>query len=195
MPSEAASRWNTRYLEDTSSTFDQPRSLLVDHADLLPSGGLALDLAMGTGGNAGFLLKQGLGVIGVDISYVGVNKAHAKHPTLMAVVADLERFSIPPHKFDVILDFLYLQRDLWQLISEGLKIGGLFFIECLTEGMLSIHPEINPTYLLRAGELQRAFSSGDLGKNLEILYYYEGWQTESNLHRRAMASLIARRYS
>jgi len=195
MPSEVASRWNSRYLEGASNSFDQPRSLLVNHADLLPTSGLALDLAMGTGGNAGYLLKRGLRVCGVDISYVGVSKAHAKYPALMAIVADLERFSIPPGKFDVILDFLYLQRNLWQPIYTGLKTGGVVFIECLTEDMLSIHPEINPAYLLKTGELRQVFSTGELGKNLEILYYHEGWQTESNLHRRAMADLIARRNS
>jgi len=195
MPSEAANRWNSRYLEGASNSFDQPRSFLVDHADLLPTSGFALDLAMGTGGNAGYLIKRGLRVCGVDISYVGVTKAHARYPALMAVVADLERFSILPGKFDLILDFLYLQRSLWQPMYDGLKTGGLLFIECLTEAMLSIHPEINPAYLLKSGELSQVFSSGELGKNLEILYYHEGWQTESNLHRRAMANLIARRNS
>ena len=193
MASEAADRWNLRYQEDSKNSFEMPRPLLQDHADLLPVRGLALDLAMGLGGSASFLLQRGLRVIGVDISFVAVKKAQSKLPRLMAVVANLEHFYIPASTFDVIIDFLYLQRDLWQPIYHGLKTGGLIYIECLTEAMLSIHPEINPAYLLKSGELHQTFSSGIMGQNLEILYYREGWQPSSTSHRRATASLIARR--
>lgn len=195
MCSEAASKWNLRYQEDPQNSFESPRSLLLEHADLLPSTGLALDLAMGLGGNAGFLLQRGLRVIGVDISIVAVRKAQTRLPDLIGVVADLEHFFIPANTFDVIINFLYLQRDLWLPITRGLKKDGVLFIESLTEDMLSVHPEINPAYLLKPGELHRAFLGGEMGKVLEILYHHEGWLPTSDSHRRATASLIARRHS
>jgi tellurite methyltransferase len=195
MPTEDANRWNLRYLADPRNSFEQPRTLLLEHADLLPFNGLALDIAMGLGGNASFLLQHGLRVIGVDISYVAVRKAKIELPTLLGVVADLHKFHIPPNTFDVIINFLYLQRDLWMPITIGLKKGGVLFIECLMEDMLSIHPEINPAFLLKAGELQQAFLQANLGMDLEILYYTEGWHSTVTSHPRATASLVARRIS
>jgi tellurite methyltransferase len=193
MPTEDAARWNSRYREDTRNLFEPPRSLLLDHSDIIPKNGLALDIAMGLGGNTNFLLNHGLRVIGVDISLVALLKVKRKLPNLMAVVADLQYFYIPENIFDVIICFLYLQRDLWLPMARGLKKGGLMFIECLTDEMFSIHPEINPANLLKLGELQPAILFGETGKYLEIIHYYEGWQSTVTSHPRAVASLIARR--
>ena len=193
MPTEDAARWNLRYQDDPRTTFDLPRSLLYDHSDLIPTHGLALDLAMGLGDNANFLLNLGLRVIGVDISYVALRKVKSRLSNLMAVVADLEHFYIPPNTFDVVINFLYLQRDLWLPMILGLKKDGIIFIECLTKEMLTIHPEINSAYLLKQGELQQVLLKGDFGKDIELLFYYEGWQALSTSHPRAVASLIARK--
>ena len=193
MPIEDANRWNSRYQADPRNSFELPRALLLEYADLLPFDGLALDIAMGLGGNSRFLLQHGLRVIGVDVSYVATRKAKTELPALMAVVADLNKFHIPPNTFDVIINFLYLQRDLWAPIANGLKKGGVLFIECLMEDMLSIHPEINPAFLLKPGELQQAFLQANLGKNMEILYYTEGWRPTGTSHPRSTSSLVARR--
>ena len=195
MPIEAASRWNARYLNEYRNSFECPRPLLLEFAHLLPSQGMALDLAMGSGGNASFLIQRGLHVIGVDISQVAVYKAKASLPNLMAVIADLECFYIPPHKFDVITNFLYLQRDLWLPMVNALNPNGILFIETLTEEMNSIHPEINPDFLLKHDELRNAFKQGEISYLLDILVYREGWQETSNSHPRSVASLVARRHS
>jgi tellurite methyltransferase len=185
-PVEDADRWNDRYREDKRYSFERPRDFLVDHYSLLPSTGLGFDAAMGLGGNAGFLIERGLSVVGVDISEVGVREARKKHPEIMAVVADLHDFYIPPDKFDVILNFYYLQRDLFPVYRQALKKGGLLIIETLTEDMLQIQPDIEPGFLLARGELQEAFS------DLEILVYQEGWDGDERGHKRAVAGLIAR---
>jgi hypothetical protein len=125
---------------------------------------------MGLGGNAIFLMQHGLQVIGVDISFVAVGKAKSKIPSLMAVVADLKKFYIPERTFSVIIDFLYLQRDLWVPMMMGLKKDGVMIIECLLEDMLSIHPEINPQFLLQTGELEQEFLNCDYRKEMEILH-------------------------
>jgi tellurite methyltransferase len=195
MPTTDADRWNLRYQAGSETASDFPRSRLVDHAPFLPSDGLALDLAMGLGGNAGFLLQHGLRVVGVDISWEAVTRAKKNFPTLMAVVTDLEHYSIPPDRYDVILNFLFLQRNLWRSIQQGLKVNGILFIECLTDEMLSVHPEIDLSYLLKPGELQHAFTNCTAGNELEILYYNEGWSSSIGAHRRATAALIARRVS
>jgi tellurite methyltransferase len=188
-----ADRWNHRYKTDWRNSFEIPRKLLTDHADLLPKNGLALDVAMGLGGNACFLLDLGLRVVGVDISSVAVKRAKSKDASLMAVIADLNHFFIPESKFSVITDFLYLQRELWIPMVKGLVNGGVLMIECLLENMLSIHPEINPQFLIKQGELKEAFDPSGWTEKFEILHYSEGWRETATSHPRATASMILRR--
>ncbi len=195
MTGEDADRWNSRYLAEDLSISHQPSRLLIDHLDLLPRQGLALDLAMGLGHNAGVLLRHGLRVVGVDISWVAVRQAKLNFPGLMCAVVDLERFLIPVNIFDVIINTLYLQRSLWQPIVFGLKIGGIVLIECLTEDMLELHPEIDPSYLLKSGELRQTFTEPGISRNLELLSYSEGWKLSNAQHRRATACLVARRFA
>ena len=188
MPAEDAGRWDQRYAEEERfRTFTQPRPFLVEHARLLPKRGLALDAAMGLGGNASLLLKRGLQVIGVDISGVAVCQVHERLPELLAVQADLTSFQLAPDSVNVILNFYYLQRDLWTSYRRWLKPGGLLFIETMTRQMSKLQPDLDPAYLLEPAELSLAFS------DWEILVYQEGWQKSRQGHPKAVASMIARR--
>jgi SAM-dependent methyltransferase len=187
MPHQDALRWDDRYREDKRYTsFMRPRPFLLDHAHLLPECGLALDLAMGLGGNARFLISRGLRVVGVDISRTAVWQAKYKNPELMAVLADLAEFYLPAGKFNLVLDFYYLQRELWPSIRKSLCPGGLLVIETLTRDMLQVNPEIDPVNLLEPGELHASFA------NWEILAYREGWLQTESAHPRAVASLVGR---
>ncbi len=185
-PSDAH-RWDERYRQDLQSRSRSPRPLLVENAGRLPVGGLALDVAMGPGTNAAYLLERGLQVVGVDVSAVAVGWAKARWPELMAVVADLNHFCLPGDTFDVVLNFYYLQRELWSAYRRILKPGGLLLIETFTQDMLAVKGEIDPQYLLEPGELRAAFQDWD------ILVYREGWVNSDHGNRRAVASLAARR--
>lgn len=187
MPSSDADRWNQRYRESRNPTFEQPRPFLVENAHFLPRQGLAIDLAMGLGGNAGFLLELGLHVVGVDISAIAANLAKRRLPHLMAVVADLNHFYLLPDRFDLITNFYYLQRDLWPAIQAALRPGGVLVYETLTLDMQESHPEINPQYLLQPRELQAAFPG------LEALVYHEGQTGEPEEHPKKVARLVARK--
>ncbi len=188
MPKDDALRWNSRYLDDERySTFAQPRAFLVKNAHFLPPKGLALDVAMGLGGNAGFLLSRGLRVVGVDISSVAVHQASKRFAGLMAVVADLANYYLPSETFDVILNFYYLQRDLWSQYQLALRPGGILYIETLTQEMLQLQPNTDPAYLLAPGELRQAFASW------EILVYQEGWEESRGGRHHPVASLVARK--
>lgn len=187
MSNNDAIRWNARYLQDERySTFTRPRPFLVENARFLPARGLALDVAMGLGGNAGYLLGRGLRVVGVDISSVAVRQTRERLLDLMAVIADLNAFYIPPQSFDVILNFYFLQRDLWQLYRSALRPGGVLFLETLTQEILSIQPDMDPAYLLAPDELPKAFA------DWEILVYREGWEASRGGRLHPVASLVAR---
>jgi SAM-dependent methyltransferase len=179
-------RWNARYLEYELPYSDQPRRFLVSNVAYLPKAGLALDAAMGLGGNAGFLLDLGLRVIGIDISEIALRAARQRFPALMAVQADLTQLRLPAQTFDLIMNFNYLERSLWSQYMHALKPGGILIIETLTEEFLEQRPEIDPAYLLARGELPRLFPK------LEILVHREVRINEDG-HLRPLAGLVARR--
>lgn len=178
-------RWNTRYQQYEKPSIKRPRKFLLENAAYLPQKGLALDVAMGLGGNAGFLLARGLRVIGVDISEIALRRAYQRLPELFPVQADLRHFSLPDRAVDVILNFYYLERSLWPFYHRALKPGGILVFETMTQDMSLTHPEIDPVYLLAPGELCQAFSK------LEILVYREETINEDG-RQRPVASLVAR---
>jgi tellurite methyltransferase len=187
MSSVDANKWNERYQSGVESAFESPRDFLIAQAPHLPNGGLALDIAMGLGGNAGFLIERGLRVIGVDVSEVGVRRAKARWPSLMGAVLDLGQYHWPPCAFDVILNFYYCQRALWPQYRAMLKPGGVLIMETLTIETLRARPDYNPDFLLQPGELRHAFSEWD------VLVYREGWIELGDHAPRAVASVVAKR--
>jgi tellurite methyltransferase len=187
MSSADAIKWNERYRSRVESGVEAPREFLIAQAQHLPDQGLALDIATGLGGNAGFLIERGLRVIGVDISEVGLRRAKTRHPSLLSAVIDLTHYHWPRCSFNVILNFYYCQRDLWPRFQSMLKPGGVAIIETLTIETLHTRPDYDPAYLLQPDELRRAFS------DWEVLVYREGWVTVENHAPRAVASLVAKR--
>lgn len=178
-----ATKWNERY---RSEAFQSPREFLIEQAAYLPSHGVALDLAMGAGGNAGYLIERGWRVIGADVSEEGVRRAKQRWPMIEAAVIDLESYRWPVSAFDVILNFYYCQRDSWPQLRSMLRPGGVLIFETLTRDMLQTRPDYNPAYLLAPDELRRAFADWD------ILFYREGWIDVGGHWPRAVASLVAR---
>lgn len=185
--SDDAVKWNERYRHNAEPSYQRPREFLLEQAAHLPVAGRALDVAMGLGANAGFLIARGLDVIGVDVSEVAVRQAKARYPALMAAVIDLDRFSWPDRAFDVILNFYFLSRPLYRQYRHLLRPGGVLIFESLLKETVIYRPDFNPDYLLAPGELR------ELCAGLEILVYREGWISRAGHHPRAVASLVARR--
>jgi tellurite methyltransferase len=186
MPLEDANRWNQRYSQ--GEPFKRPPNIfLKENIHLLPKEGYALDLAMGVGNNAGFLLDHGLNVLGVDISTVAALRARKKNPGLEVIVADLTQFWLPEARFDVIINIRYVERTLWTSTSAALKPGGLLFFEGLHIAMRGMASISDPSHLLAEKELMEGFNS------LDILEYYEGWIQTSSGKEMAVSRLIARK--
>lgn len=182
-----AIKWNDRYRHGVEAAFEQPRSFLLESEKFLPRVGLALDVAMGLGGNARYLIEHGLRVMGFDISEVGVRRAKDRLPLLMAAVIDLERLELPADRFEAITNFYFLQRRLWPIYKQAIRSGGVLIMETLLIDTLQVRPDYNPDYLLQPDELRRAFADWD------ILVYREGWQSKDCEDARAVASLVARK--
>lgn len=158
MPAADAIRWNERYRKGALARLSVPRPFVLAHAHLLPAAGLALDVAMGTGANAAFLISRGLQVVGVDIADVAVREAKRRHPRLMAVIGDLSEMRFPSASFDLILTTFFVDRALWPRYTEWLKPGGMVMYESPALAMHEHNPNFNPEYLIKPDELGAAFA-------------------------------------
>ena len=152
--------WDEHY-RHPANLESTPMPLLVEAAEWLPPG-RALDLACGLGRHALYLAQLGWQVTAVDSSPVAVRLLRQSAADLPIEVhcADLERgeFPIEPEAYDLICDFLYLQRALFPAIRAGLRPGGVFIGAIRLDGSFRLEP----------GELRRQFA------DWKILYYSEG---------------------
>lgn len=119
MPKHDAERWNNRYKGSTNLFLNTPRRLLKQFLHLLPKDGVALDIAMGTGANAALLANRGLTTIGIDISDIAVKAARRDHPFVNAIIGDMTELIFCDHVFDLILNFYYLDRNLFPGMENG----------------------------------------------------------------------------
>lgn len=150
-------RWDRKYAAGEGPAHFRPNSFLVENQQLL-RGGRALDVACGFGGNALFLARLGFQVEAVDISTVGLGRAQAEalrqDLDIQWIQADLTSWWVPPERYDLIVVFYYLNRELTPHLAEGLRPGGLLFQANRNKGFLSVRPGFDPDYLLEPGELQ-----------------------------------------
>jgi tellurite methyltransferase len=157
--------WDEHYRDEANLDF-APEPLLVLAADLLPAGD-ALDLACGAGRNALYLAGLGWRVTAVDRSQAALDRLRDRAVlggSIRIQQADLERgeFTIPSDSYDLICDILYLQRNLFRAIHDGVRLGGVF-----AGAMLLAGPGHESPFRLRSGELRKEFESW------KILYYSE----------------------
>lgn len=184
--SKIARRWNQRYTEMTISDFQSERDWLPLCIEYLPVAGIGLDIAMGPGGSATFLVQRGLSVIGVDISIQAVQMAKQRCPKILAVVGDTLFLPLQLPPLDLITNFYYLDRTFCKKFQNLLKPDGLLLFESLTKNILQIKPELTPENLLDTGELH------DIFQDWRILAYEEKWVDTSRGTRKAIARIAAR---
>jgi SAM-dependent methyltransferase len=188
--SDAAKEWDERYRQGRAMP-EEPAALLVENQALLPAGGRALDIAMGSGRNALYLASLGFRVTGVDVSRVAVEYCRERAARLglavETVLADLEEYRLPVRRYDLIVNFYYLQRSLADPIVRALKRGGVLVFESYTIDQLQCgYGPKDSGFLLRPGEL------GEMFAGLETLLYHEG-VIEGDRGPKAVAQLIARK--
>ncbi len=161
------SRWDKHYDIEGFLFGSKPIRFLKDNIHLLPKG-RALDLAMGEGRNGVYMATQGFDVLGLDISPVGLNKAHqlAEHHKVKIEtrVVDLENYQLEKNAYDVIICTYYMQRDLFDQMKESLKPGGMALVETYNIDYLR-YARFSRKYLLENNELLKIF------KDFKIIRY------------------------
>jgi tellurite methyltransferase len=197
-PDDTRERWNQRYAGELVTPFpDAPAGWLVEHRDLLearPAAGRALDVACGDGRNSRFLAELGYEVDALDISDVVIDRlgaaAIARKLTISPRVADLERDAdLPAGRYDVVLNFNYLQRSLFDGLARALRPGGLLLFETFCRAHIDeLGNDMRPEFVLGDNELLRAFP------DLHVRHYREGVAERSG-RPRGIASLVAERRS
>ncbi len=179
-----AQKWNQKFNEEGRAWLrSSPNQFLVAVASYLPTSGLALDVAAGVGTNGLFLAQRGLHVIALDISEVGLRLAkevaQSQQLRLETAVIDLSSPWLPADYFDVILNFRFLERSIFQFYKRALKPGGWLVFETFRQGQAAV---AHPQYYLQPEELRRAFA------DLKIVHY-----RETNDRRKNVAQLLAQK--
>ena len=117
--------------------------------------GPVLDLACGNGRHSRYFLEKGFEVHAVDRDPRSIEGARF-------LQADLENGSPWPFagdRFGAIVVSNYLHRPLFPVIIESLAAGGVLIYETFMAGNEKFGRPRNPDFLLRPGELLRAFSA------------------------------------
>jgi SAM-dependent methyltransferase len=171
-------RWNRRHAERPRD-FAPAKSLaaLADRLRPTHPGARALDLACGSGRNALFLAQLGYAVDAWDISDTALatlqteierRRAAGQHCTVNTRQVDLDAQAarnpdlLPASSYDLVLNYLYLERALFRPIARALRPGGLLVFETILDSEPGRAHLPNPAYRLAPGELRSAFPELDL---------------------------------
>jgi tellurite methyltransferase len=191
MALEDREKWDRRHAETRAT--QEPSSFLKeifqsDSWSIPP--GKALDIATGKGRNAIFLAERGFEVVGIDISPIALAEAErwAKQKSLAIAwqQADLEQIESPALRYDLVLNFNYLQRSLVPQIKNTLAPGARVIFETYLIDQQAVGEPKNPDYLLAHNELL------DLFRDFRVLYYREGQFLQSGKNA-FLAGLLAQK--
>jgi SAM-dependent methyltransferase len=182
--------WEERYRSGASERCDEaPTILLVETlAKLGGVRGRAIDLACGAGRNALYLAKLGWTVTAVDGSATAIGLvaqgAAERGLRVETKMADLTAadFQLPRDSFDLVVTAYYLQRDLFDVMKQAVRPGGLVLAIVHTA-----ESEADVSYKrAAAGELRTCFAGWD------VWHDYEG-PSRDPAHHRPVAEIVARR--
>src|SRR6202795_411361 len=130
---EQRAHWDLKYeqgltsLTETDPFFISAYGQFVDQS--FPNAGAALDLACGLGRHALWLASRQWRVSGVDLSDVAIGKlsqaALELNVNLDLSVGDAAEYKFEPARFDLIVLFYHLDRNLFPKMVSALKPGGL----------------------------------------------------------------------
>ena len=133
--------------------------------------GIALDIACGFGRHAIWLHQHGWRVTAVDRNAAAIEQLLREYPAIDARVVDLEvdPFPIEPDSCDLIICWLYFQRDLYPRIRAGVRPGGIAALSVLLEGRFAAAPGELRGYFPGWTILQDAVREHSSGRHREEL--------------------------
>jgi len=146
---EQRAHWDLKYEQGLTSLI-QPDPFFISAYEQFvdqsfPSAGTALDLAGGLGRHALWLASRNWRVTVVDLSDVAIGKlskaALKLNVNLDLLVGDAAEYKFEPTRFDLILLFYHLDRNLFPRMVSALKPSGLLMckmsVQWVSDGSLA----------------------------------------------------------
>jgi cyclopropane fatty-acyl-phospholipid synthase-like methyltransferase len=194
--------WDNRYAEPGYAYGTHPNAFLVSSKQHLKPGMKALAVADGEGRNGVWLAQQGLDVLSVDRSNVGVRKtrelAEARRVPIRTECVELTAWEWPRDEFDVVVAiFIHFPPEhrtrMHRAMLAALKPGGLLILEAFTPEQLNYKSGGPPVreMLYTAAMLRQDLSDGAIAMLEETLTDLD----EGRYHRgrAAVVRLLCRR--
>ncbi|NLC61006.1 MAG: class I SAM-dependent methyltransferase [Gammaproteobacteria bacterium] len=162
--------WDQRFSSADYVYGTEPNAFLVSHAHRLRPGMSALAVADGEGRNGVWLAGQGLNVLSIDASRVGLAKARDLADRLGVnidmEVADLSAWAWPQDRFDLVAAIFIqfagppLRDEIFAGMQRALKPGGLLLLQGYRPEQLAYGTGGPPdaTQLYTADLLREAFA-------------------------------------
>ena len=165
--------WNARYAEPGFAYGTEPNAFLASQRKYLQPGMKALAVADGEGRNGVWLAQQGLDVLSVDGSAVGLRKAQelakSRGVSIRTELADLTRWQWPENEFDIVAAiFIHFPPEhrarMHEKMRRALKPGGVLIMEAFTPEQLKYKTGGPPVkeMLYTANMLRDEFSKGEI---------------------------------
>ena len=136
-----------------------PAGAIVRIASELPPG-RAIDIACGTGRHAIWLHERGWQLTALDRNVEAIAELVRRYPGIEARVADLEQrpVALGCGAYDLAICWLYFQRDLYPVIREAVRPGGIAAMSALLQGRFAADP----------GELRSSFANWEVLHEAEV---------------------------
>ena len=137
--------WNSRFSEPGYAYGTEPNAFLVSQKHYLMPGLNALAVGDGEGRNGVWLAQQGLDVLSVDGSKVGLRKARelarSRGVSIRTELADLTKWKWPENEFDIVVAiFIHFPPEhrarMHEKMLRALKPGGVLIMEAFTPEQL-----------------------------------------------------------
>ena len=165
--------WNVRFSEPGYTYGTEPNAFLVSQKNYLKPGMKALAVADGEGRNGVWLAQQGLEVLSVDGSEVGLRKtrelAMSRGVAIRTELAELTEWEWPRNEFDMVVAiFIHFPTEYRARMHENmlgaLKPGGLLILEAFTPEQLEYKTGGPPIVemLYTADMLRNDFKAGEI---------------------------------
>lgn len=164
--------WDSRFAEKGYAYGTEPNEFLVSQKHLLKPGLKALAVADGEGRNGVWLAQQGLDVLSVDQSVVGLAKARElaaqRKVSIRTEQTDLTTWKWPEDEFDVVVAIYIhfppaVRARMHAAMYAALKPGGVLILEAFTPKQLEYKtggPQ-DPAMLYTADMLRNDFGMGE----------------------------------
>ena len=193
--------WDERYSIDDYLFGTEPASFLVAHQHLLQPGVRALVVADGEGRNSVFLAEQGVEVVAMDASAVGVAKARKladeRGVEVDFRIADIMTWEWTPDAYDLVvaifIQFLTPQQrpTVFGGMQRTLRPGGRLFLHGYRPEQVALGTggPPDPTHMYTEDLLRASFSD----MHIERLESYDAVIEEGAGHRgtSALIDLVA----